>query len=461
MAVVLGAAAPPALVDDPESSSPAVAAFPGAVGFGASSEGGRGGEVAIVTSLADDGHGSLREALRSAAGPLTIVFEVGGIIDLASPLRITASHLTIAGQTAPGGITIRGYPVEVVGSSHIVLRHLRFRPGDIHAIGVPGRPSRGNGDLSGDAADALSILTSEHVVVDHVSASWSMDETLSVTKSANVTVQNSIISESLDDSFHPEGTHGYGSLVRGTGERGYTFWGNLWAHHQRRMPALGGQQDPPPPGVPGKGLDVDVVNNVIYDWSLLPTHTLSEPYQLRVNLEGNSYVKGTGGVPGPVFNIEATAQEFQVFSDGNLYDSDGDHDTNFDPLVGSNFLGPVTLVDQRFDFDRPDVPVIEPTWAYVFVLWAAGASRYRDEIDARIVTDVVNRTGVVINSQADVGGWVDNPRARRAPKDRDRDGMSDSWERRRGLDSRDPTDRNGHDLDPGFTNLEVYLAALV
>ncbi|MGI9603219.1 MAG: hypothetical protein ACR2QE_15130, partial [Acidimicrobiales bacterium] len=132
-------------------------AFPGARGFGALAEGGRGGDVAIVTSLADDGPGSLRDAIAGATAPRTIVFAVGGTIDLQSPLRITASRLTVAGQTAPVGITVRGYPVEVVNSDHIVLRFLRFRPGDINAAAVPGKPGRGNADLVGDAADALTI----------------------------------------------------------------------------------------------------------------------------------------------------------------------------------------------------------------------------------------------------------------------------------------------------------------
>ena len=154
--------------------------------------GGRGGDVYIVTSLADGGEGSLRHGLDTAAGPRTIVFDVAGDIHLERPLRFSASHLTLAGQTSPGGVTLRGYPVEIVNSAHVVVRYLRFRPGDENAAGVPGKPGRGNADLVGDAADALTVIGSEYVVIDHVSASWSMDETLSVTKSANVTVQYSI-----------------------------------------------------------------------------------------------------------------------------------------------------------------------------------------------------------------------------------------------------------------------------
>ena len=446
---------------DPADAGRPSLAFPGARGFGSRAQGGRGGDVAAVTTLADDGPGSLRHAVETATGPRTIVFGVGGIIDLEAPLRIRGSHLTIAGQTAPGGITLRGYPVEVVDAEHMILRHLRFRPGDRHAAGVPGKPGQGNQDLVGDAGDALSILASEHVIVDHVSASWSMDETLSVTKSADVTVAHSIISESLDDSFHPEGLHGYGSLVRGTGERGYTFWRNLWAHHQRRMPAIGGQQDPPPAGVPGEGLDIDLVNNVIYDWGLLATHTLEYPYQLRMNLEGNSYVRGAGaGVPFVLFNIEATAEELSVHADDNTYDPDGDSTVDPRAVTPMDAFGAVTWVAERFDFDRRPPRVIDAERAYRQVLRRAGASRYRDDIDARIVADVAHRTGAVIDSQDDVGGWDEDTPTVRVPRDGDGDGMSDWWERRRGLDPRDPADGNQFDLHRRFTNLEIYLAAL-
>lgn len=458
-ATVVGASSVPA-EEGTGDGARAAPAFPGARGFGAGALGGRGGDVAVVTSLADDGPGSLREAVAAATGPRTVVFEVSGIIDLRAPLRITGSRLTIAGQTSPGGITLRGYPVEVVGAAHIVIRHLRFRPGDVNAAGVPGRPGQGHGDLPGDAADALTILDSEHVIVDHVSASWSMDETLSVTKSADVTVQHSIISESLDDSFHPEGTHGYGSLLRGTGERGYTFWRNLWSHHQRRMPAIGGQQDPPPVGTPGEGLDIDLVNNVIYDWSLLPTHTLSEPYQLRVNLAANTWIRGpSGGCTCTVFNLEATTDELTIFATGNRYDDDQDDVHDPRDLTPADTIGAVTWVGDPFRFDRRAPRQLTADRAYHRVLGRVGASSPRDAIDQRIIDQVRARTGGIIDSQDEVGGWSVGA-APAPPRDRDRDGMSDRWERRHRLDPRNPADRNGYDVSPHFTNLEMYLARL-
>jgi hypothetical protein len=391
------------------------------------------------------------------------VFEVAHIIDLDRPLRIGGSYLTIAGQTSPGGITIRGYPVEVVNASNIVVRYVRFRPGDVNAAGVPGKPSKGNGDLVGDAADALSILSSEHVIVDHVSASWSMDETLSVTNSADVTVQHSIISESLNQSFHTEGRHGYGSLVRGTGERGYTFWGNLWAHHQRRMPGVGGQQNPPAPGEVGQGIDLDMVGNVVYDWSGLPTHFVEDTYQIRFNLEANTYI------PSPTFsfclcvmiNFEATADELHLYRSGNVFDPNQDGIFDPRPLIDSDLRGPMTEFGERLVFDRPQPPVTEAAVAYDAVLSGAGASLHRDAIDARVVSDVIGQTGGIIDTQAQVGGWPATPGAPPSPADLDRDGMSDDWERSAGLDPTNPTDHPGYDLTGCFTNLEVYLDGLV
>ncbi|MDH3686133.1 MAG: hypothetical protein OEP95_07895 [Myxococcales bacterium] len=436
-------------------------AFPGAVGFGATSEGGRGGDVRAVTSLADAGPGSLRDAITSATGPRTVVFETSGIIDLQSPLRILdADRLTLAGQTSPGGITLRGYPTEVIRSSHIVIRHLRFRPGDIHAAGIPGKPGQGNADLPGAAADALSILESDQVMIDHVSASWSMDETLSVTKSTNVTVSHSIISESLLDSFHPEGFHGRGSLVRGLGERGYTFYRNLWAHHRRRSPSLGGEQDPPP-GEPGLGLDVDVVENVIYNWGLLPTHTLDDPRLLRVHWTGNTYVAGADRICPCIFlQIEGTADEVQLYQDGNYVDMD--MDGAFAPRLpmGDEIFGFFTFFDEPFDFDRVPVPISSARRAFRRVLGHAGASRPRDAVDARIVREVKTQTGGHIDSQDEVGGWPELSSVPSPPADLDRDGMADAWELDRGLSPEDAEDRNGFDFKPGYTNLEIYLESL-
>ena len=437
-------------------------AFPGAVGFGATSEGGRGGDVAVVSTVADDGPGSLRQALATASGPRTIVFAVSGTIDLDRPLRIDGSHLTVAGQTSPGGITLRGYPLEIAGAEHIVVRHLRVRPGDVNAAPVAGKPGRGNADLVGDAADAVSITRSQHVIIDHVSASWGMDETVSVTGSADVTIQRSIISESLNDSHHSEGQHGYGSLVRGTGDRGYSFVGNLWAHHWQRSPAFGGVQDPGPTN-PAAGIDVDLVGNVIYDWGLLPTHLVADPHLVRIHSWGNTYVSGPGprGCDCVIINFEGTADELVVHRRGDEWDADGDGVDDPVPLGRDGVIGPITWADAPFAFGRPALAQPEAARARREVLCAAGASLPRDAVDRRVVEQVRARTGAIIDSQDEVGGWPADPAPwPTAPTDGDLDGMADAWEQAEGLDPTDPTDGSVAPRPGEHTHLELYLAEL-
>jgi pectate lyase len=233
----------------PQRSAPTAPprAFPGAEGFGAYAVGGRGGDVYHVTTLADSGPGSLRHGVSEARGPRTIVFDVSGTIFLRSELVIDRPFLTLAGQTAPGdGVTIAGFGTLISDTHNVIVRFMRFRPGDINCPEFQG--------------DALSVVRSQDIVIDHVSASWSIDEALSVTHSDRVTVQWSIIADSLNASCHREGRHGFGSLLR-WGAGGLTFHHNLYAHHASRNPRL------------GDDLGLDFVNNVVYDWGSAPGYS--------------------------------------------------------------------------------------------------------------------------------------------------------------------------------------------
>jgi len=205
-------------------------AFPGAEGAGRLAAGGRGGRVIRVTSLDDSGPGTLRAAIE-ARGARTIVFDIGGTIRLEKPLVIRNGRVTVAGQTAPGGgVTVRDRVFEIAADD-VVVRYIRARLGDESRV----------------ESDAFTISRGRRIVVDHVSASWSVDETLSAGSPykgpeddlRDVTVQWSIISESLRRSHHSEGEHGYGSLLRfGRGAR-LSMHHNLWAHHAARMPRPG------------------------------------------------------------------------------------------------------------------------------------------------------------------------------------------------------------------------------
>lgn len=391
-----------------------VVSFPGAEGFGAQTPGGRGGQTLFVTTLADSGPGSLRAAI-DTPGPRTVLFRVAGLIDLASPLTVRHPFLTLAGESAPGlGVCLRGYPF-VIATHDVIVRYLRVRLGDRHPV----------------QGDAFSIATpSRNVIVDHVSASWSIDEALSPSGDiANITVQWSLIAESLWHSAHSKGAHGYGSLVRATG--GVTLHHNLWAHHNGRNPRFGdnyGRGDAP---------TYDFRNNVIYNCGSYCTGMVDG--RIRVNYI-NNYLK-----PGP--NTKAKQLITLTAKAGP--------DTRFH-LAGNQ---PAKLFDHPIEpapFPAPPVQTHSAPQAYDLVLAHSGARR--DPVDARIVADVQNATGKLIDSPDEVGGWPAYPSAS-APLDADNDGLPDAWERTQGLNPNDPAD--ARQLTPsGYTQLERYLHSL-
>ena len=480
-------------------------AFPGAVGQGATAAGGRGGSVYHVTNLldynSDQGEasieGSLRHAIRSATGPRTIVFDVGGAIELRCRLAIRNSNLTIAAQTAPGGITLWGYPVDISKASNISIRFLRVRTGDFNAkplgAATVARHDQGKGamDLDASSANAVDISRSDRVILDHVSAAWGMDETLSVTHSRNVTVQNSIIAESLNNSFHSKGPHGYGTLIRGeltpadqeASIGGYTFFGNLWAQHRARNPSIGGQQrlEPNQKESERRRTDVNLVNNVVYGWGDQPTHR-SELGEVRINFVGNFFVNGPNSKTDYIFS-ESNPADTLMFQQANMHDADGDGNHNGKPVGRSvdvhrtfrQFDARDVLLEpthgEPFNFFATVVEHVLPTEeAYARVVRSAGASLSRDAVDMRVIDALAHRTGSLIDSQemyrdgqGVLAGIDDLPTQRRPDGfDTDGDGMPDEFETKHNLDPHDLADGNGKTIsDLGYTNLEIYLNGLV
>ncbi len=239
-ALMLAFPALPAVADNAEKTP----AFPGAEGFGRYVTGGRGGTVYHVTNLNDSGEGSLRWAL-GQKGAKIIVFDVSGTIHLNSALNITG-NTTVAGQTAPGdGICIADYPVGVKGNN-VIVRYMRFRLGNKHVL-----------KDGADGWDALGGMDQERIMIDHCSVSWSIDECCSFLGNKNTTLQWSIVSQSLVNSGHTKGNHGYGGNWGGAGA---SFHHNLVAHHASRTPRLG------PRATTQLDERMDMRNNVIYNF---------------------------------------------------------------------------------------------------------------------------------------------------------------------------------------------------
>lgn len=401
-----------------------IPSFPGAEGFGAKSKGGRGGRVIIVSNLNDSGPGSLRAAV-DAKGPRIVVFSVSGLIEIKKEIHLTEPYITIAGQTAPGdGICVRGNGLSI-NSHDVIIRYMRFRPGDI----------------AGKEVDALSIGgESRDVIIDHCTTGWSVDECLSPSGAiANITVQWCIIAEGLDKSVHHKGPHGYGSLTRAVG--GLTMHHNLWAHNTARNPRLGDNYMKPPFPT------FDIRNNVIYNFggiaSGMTGDTLSANYVANYIRPGSSSNTRKGVI---VFTKEARTK---YYATGNVIESD-------QPLFDNKEN--VTVMDKQFDV--PAVRTTSAKEAYEAVLASVGASLpRRDATDARIVNEVRTRTGKVIDSQKEVGGWPEY-KSVPAPIDTDGDGMPDTWELAHGLNSKDASDASKPGSG-GYTNIENYINSLV
>lgn len=421
-----------------QTQEDSVLAFPGAEGFGKYTTGGRGGAVLIVTNLNDEGPGSLREAIRRKE-PRTIVFEVSGNIDLESPLDINYGNLTIAGQTAPGdGICLRHYPIKVK-DSNVVIRYIRGRLGDEREV----------------QDDGISVIRQKDVIIDHCSFSWGTDEVASFYDNENFTLQWCIVSESLNNSVHKKGAHGYGGIWGG---RKATFHHNLLAHHQSRNPRFCGARYHKEPETE----IVDFTNNVVYNWRSNSSYG---------GEEGNHNVVNNYYKPGPSTSSskdERMLNPWEPF--GKFYVSGnvlhGNEEITKDNHIGVEWSGEGSpLVAMPIDV----VPIaVQPAEeALRHILAYAGASLKRDVVDGRVVEEV--RTGTatygresdgIIDTQADVGGW---PELRQGipGTDGDRDGMPDSWEVKYGLDPADASDAVAMAPGPGYTNLENYLNTLV
>ena len=450
-----------------------VPAFPGADGYGRYTKGGRGGSVYYVTTLDDgDQEGTLRYGVTKVTNA-TILFKVSGTIHLNSSLRISASNITIAGQSAPGdGICLADYPVEVSGNN-VIVRYMRFRMGDQKLTAD-----------EADGADAFGGRFSTNVIIDHCSISWCTDECASFYANTNFTMQWCIISESLRMSLHSKGAHGYGAIWGGIGA---SYYHNLMLHHDSRTPRFG-------TGALGKPNDhiVDMRNNVIYNWSGNGCYGAEG---MNVNIINNYYKPGAATITSSkdkFIAIDDATSEDKTTSIRGKFFIQGNINTKYTNVNEDNWKGVrINCSDllngqkTREDLDNGcevgEVPLLHQhttEGCYPLVLQYAGCSKSRDAIDERLTNECKNGTYTFKGASANKGGLIDkltdlkpadagedwSPwpelKSTEAPVDSDGDGIPDEWEKAHGLDPNNAKDGNNRN-EEGYTMLEVYLNSLV
>jgi pectate lyase len=401
--------------------------------------------VIEVTNLDDSGPGSLRAAVE-AEGPRIVIFRTGGTIELRSELVITNPFITIAGQTAPGGgITLKNHPSNdrsalTISTHDVIIRYIRSRPGASRQQAC--------------CLDAIQILSDSayNVIIDHCSASWATDETVSTWYAPHdITIQWSIISEGLNCSTHEEGCHSKGMLLGSDGSYNISAHHNLFAHNVERAPLI-----------KTSGL-VDVVNNVMYNPTWSASHITDDYARALLNYVGNYFKLGPDSTTEYSLAMSGDGGNgLEVFVQGNI-----------GPSRPSDALEEALVVKPedrqlivRAEHDAPYVTITSALEAYDQVLADAGATigldslgnSYwrRDQVDERIINDVRSGTGGYIDDPSEVGGWPEL--AAGAPvTDSDHDGMPDEWERLYCLDVHDPSDGPLDADGDRYTNVEEYL----
>jgi pectate lyase len=420
-------------------------AFPGAEGFAAKVTGGRGGRVIKVTNLNASGPGSLAEAL-AASGKRIVVFDVSGVIKIPGRndtsknggiLYIENGDVTIAGQTAPGaGITIQGrlYTPNV---ENIIIRHLRIRP-----------------EYDGSTVeqfDAVQTYYGNNIIMDHISASFGLDENIDIYTSNNITIQWSTIESA---SLEGEGNHNFGLI---SGEDGYnvSVLNNLFAHNARRNPAISNGP-------------AEVINNVMYNVNHAFHHDDS-PRGGNFNVAGNYYKRGPKSGEFHPFWVYAEAGEVDRSYFVNDWIDLGNGPSSCNEGA---FTNPVTqcdinseypkakVVNNKFSFSNipgwKEPQITSPSESYSNVLAKAGAFP-RDAITKRSVTETENRTGDWDSRY--VANLMDGLTPGTAPVDTDNDGMPDEWETAQDLNPNDGTDHSKV-MPSGYTAIEEYINEL-
>ena len=406
-------------------------AFPGAEGFGALATGGRGGDIVHVTNLRDSGPGSFREAV--GRPNRFVVFDVGGIIELATEVPVS-SNLTILGQTAPGeGICFYKNTVALDGVSNIIVRFLRFRQGISGALNLK----------------ALGMTRKcNNIIVDHCSIEWGRWEDLGITVgSSTITVQNCIMAEGI----HPQS---FGALIDMVTD--ITLSHNLWMSNESRNPKANGT--------------VQYINNVVYNWGHTGLCGGHEGIDRRLDIIGNYFIKG------PSSNDHFAGQFWatdHVYQEGNFVDLDRDGKLNGTRAAPEDFhradeLGYTLPTFINEPTLHPPIPVVADSaeQAYIKVAAAAGCSLHRDPVDLRLIGELTSlglkgQTLPHTDAQGEaLAGGLGKIDGGISAMDSDHDGLPDVFEKAHGLDPQDPSDAAKLDAF-GYMNIEVYANSLV
>lgn len=458
-AVTVGGVCVPVMAGD------TIPAFPGAEGGGMYANGARDAaqtEIYHVTNLNDSGAGSFRDAVSKS--DRVIVFDVAGNIELVNALSIIGSNLTILGQTAPGdGICIKNNTVGIYGDN-IIMRYLRFRMGDELTV----------------EDDSIGGRGRKNIIIDHCSISWSVDECASFYENTNFTMQWCIIAQSLKESVHGKGNHGYAGIWGGENA---SFHHNLIAHHDSRNPRIATAGIEAAKDDVTKQTDLtDLRNNVIYNWggnsayggengapvNLVncyykpgpSTSKKSRLFQISAKAEGDN--TGTNNLNCPGWGTDLYVSGNYVYGSSEVT-ADNTKGVDFDSntktyglWTDENITEAEKIVHERYISDYP-VTTDTAEAAYEKVLAGAGASINRDAVDNAIINDVKNTTGSIINTPSEVGGYpqLNGTKA----KDSDNDGIPNEWEDKNGLNKLDASDALTL-AESGYTRLEEYANAL-
>lgn len=390
-------------------------AFPGAEGFGAYATGGRGGTVVHVTNLNASGPGSLADAVSQPNR--TVVFDVGGVIDITGQNLTIASNLTIAGQTAPGeGITIYGGRVIMSNSSNVIIRYIRMRG----SISMP------------EDKCTLTMDYCDNVILDHCSISWGRWDNVHIKDANNITYQNCIISEGIEPQR-------FGAITDGT--RNWTISHCLWTNNKSRNPKM--------------KCYLQYYNNVVYNYGIgiVGGHSAADNYQDVMN---NYFITGPSSGSSNKYFDQWTETD-HLYSTGNYTDDNRDGKLNGRLITDYNGATPMQQPNLKCQAPMNLEPAED---AFYAVMEHAGASRVRDSHDLRIIEQLASlgTKGAFIANEQDVGG-IGTLAGADAPADSDGDGMPDEWEKANGTDP-DKADANGDADGNGYTNIEDYVNSL-